>query len=266
MGMPLPSESFTGISAQFRDPKNPEDARKLALELAQARDAIDEEIQSNVMTLQQQGATMISPLVDSQGFPIATTDIVSVRTARSKIIALRNDREALEGRMRELLEVALAKGAGDSSRDASGHSGSNSSEAVSSTSRVWARRPNDPPNGVSMLVDTREGDASEWSQVGGMEAFARIHTVADASPAQTADMRPGDEILSFGGLDSTSAHRNASRKDLGKLPSVVQEGKEIILVALRTDTQGQKVVKRIRLTPASGWGGRGLLGCHIVPI
>ena len=289
MGMPLPSQNFLpdvgALTGTTAIPQNADEARELTLQLAKARDDIDAELQSNIEVLSQQQATMTSPLVDSQGFPIATTDIVAVRSARARIIALRNDRKALDEKIRDLLEVALARrnngaAGGDAAQQVSSTqsngTGGTSSLAASATSssppsssatgRAWGRPAHSTSDALSMLVETREGDAAEWSQVGGMQAFARVNTVAEASPAARAELQPNDEILSFGGLDASSAHRVSSRKDLGNLPSVVQEGKEIIVLAIRKDAQGNRAIKRIRLTPTSEWGGRGLLGCHIVPL
>lgn len=289
--MPLPSQNFLpdvgALTGTTAIPQNADEARELTLQLAKARDDIDAELQSNIDVLSEQQATMTSPLVDSQGFPIATTDIVAVRSARARIIALRNDRKALDEKIRDLLEVALARrnsgaAGGDAAQQvsstqsngsvgasplaASATSSSSSPSSSSATGRAWGRPANSTSDALSMLVDTREGDAAEWSQVGGMQAFARVNTVAEASPAARAELQPNDEILSFGGLDASSAHRVSSRKDLGNLPSVVQEGKEIIVLAIRKDAQGNRAIKRIRLTPTSEWGGRGLLGCHIVPL
>jgi 26S proteasome non-ATPase regulatory subunit 9 len=269
MGMPLPSASFPSSNATSDEmPKTAEGARIMALQVAQERRLIDEEIQSLLAVLQEQGATMTTPLVDSQGFPLATTDVVAVRTSRSRIIALRNDREALEGKMRNLLEVALAKN--DAQEVALPSSASSAPQSNGSdsgaTQRAWAR-VNGRDDSLTMIVDTQEGNAEDWSQVGGMQVFAKVNTVAESSPAKRAGLEMGDEILAFGDLDATSAHRSVSRKDLANLPSAVQEGREIALVVLRPNAStGQTSIKRLRLTPASGWGGRGLLGCHIVPL
>lgn len=278
--MPLPSKSFSssGLLITAEMPTTAEGARSMALRLAQERRHVDEEIQSNLSVLQEQEATMTSPLIDSQGFPLATTDIVAVRTARSRIIALKNDREALENKMRDLLEIELAKNddvqvtaTSLASSAAAGSASTNhpsdtpTSTASASTGQAWGRL-NGRNDGLSMMVDTVEGTMRDWTQVGGMQAFAKINTVAEASPAQRADLRIGDEVLTFGELDAVTAHRNVARKDLANLPSAVQEGKEVSLVILRQGQNGQKAIKRLQLTPASGWGGRGLLGCHIVPM
>lgn len=262
MGMPLPSQEFSGTSMSA------EEARLKGLQLAQDRKVIDEEIHSNIKVLQEQGATMTSPLVDAQGFPVATTDIVAVRTARSRINALRNDREAIEKRMRDVLEIALAKKEEQqraSSIQGAAADGNLSSQNLSGVSQAWARTDG-RREGLSMMVETQEGNVDDWRQVGGMVAFARVNSVADSSPAQTADLRVEDEVLTFGDLDGTTAHQSVARKDLRNLPSVVQEGKEISLTVLRKDANGQRAIKRLRLTPLSNWGGRGLLGCHLIPI
>ncbi|UZJ54065.1 hypothetical protein CBS101457_003385 [Exobasidium rhododendri] len=261
--MPLPSHSFA-INDQNL-PRSAEEARSLGLQLAQERKIIDDEVYSLVKALQEQGATMTSPLVDRQGFPVATIDIVAVRGARSRIIALRNDREKVERRMQGALEIALAR-SGDSQEDVSAAGERHDSAAgTSQTGRAWGR-VDGRRDGVSMLVETQEGDVGDWMQVGGLEAFARVNTVADSSPAQTADLCRDDEVLRFGELDSTTAHQSIARRDLRNLPSVVQEGKEISVVVLRKDRSGQKTIKRLRLTPSTAWGGQGLLGCHLVPI
>lgn len=56
------------------------------------------------------------------------------------------------------------------------------------------------------------------------------------------------------------AHNNAK---LSKLAEIVQssQGREIDVIVLR-----EEVRVTLRLMPRSGWGGRGLLGCHLLPI
>lgn len=39
------------------------------------------------------------------------------------------------------------------------------------------------------------------------------------------------------------------------------QGREIDVVVLR-----EEVKVRLRLTPQTGWGGRGMLGCHLLPL
>ena len=56
------------------------------------------------------------------------------------------------------------------------------------------------------------------------------------------------------------AHNNAK---LSMLAEIVQssQGREIDVIVLREEAR-----VTLRLTPRSGWGGRGLLGCHLLPL
>lgn len=267
MGMPLPSAA---TSAQGNGPQestsispsmvnistlSAEEARQMALQLAEKRREIDEEVDAHAHTLKSNDATMTSRLVDQEGFPIASIDIVAIRTARARLIALRNDREDVEHQMRQLLEVALARQANQS----------NGVAQESDSSIAMAHVPG--TNGAlstSILVDHTASEQS-WGQIGGLIPFALVDSVAPSSPASQADLRIHDKILKFGRIVASSAHRSPSRRDLGNLPSAVTEDAQIEVLVLRT--QGTvSSVKRLQLTPSSRWGGRGLLGCHLVPL
>lgn len=240
------------------------EARNAALQLSNERRSIDEELSSLFNVLRSQNVTMNSALIDNQGFPIASIDIVAVRTARARIIALQNDRENIENQMRNLLDLAL-------SRTNSGTEIPLTNGSVTHDDRQTTQAMANVPgtNGaLSMNVPIRQnGDASTWSEVGGLTPFAKVNAISPNSPAQQADMRIGDEILQFATLTGANAHRSLENKDLGNLPSVVQRGIEIGVMVLRNSNDGNaRQIKRLRLTPNDGWGGRGLLGCHLLPM
>ncbi|PWY97743.1 hypothetical protein BCV70DRAFT_202500 [Testicularia cyperi] len=88
-------------------------------------------------------------------------------------------------------------------------------------------------------------------------AFARVNSVAENSPAQAAGLQSGDKILRFGNIDSTHS------QGLGALaaPGVVVDGTQIRITIQRNST-----TSTLFLIPSAGWGGRGLLGCHLLPI
>ncbi|EIW68081.1 hypothetical protein TREMEDRAFT_33072, partial [Tremella mesenterica DSM 1558] len=88
------------------------------------------------------------------------------------------------------------------------------------------------------------------------KGLARVDSVASESPAQNADLRTGDIIFSFGGITSTTGSLNS----IGALVAGSQGTPLIVLVQ-----RGEEKVQ-LSLTPRSGWGGRGLLGCHILPL
>ncbi|SPO27354.1 related to 26S proteasome non-ATPase regulatory subunit 9 [Ustilago trichophora] len=92
-----------------------------------------------------------------------------------------------------------------------------------------------------------------------LKAFARVNSVAESSPAQTAGLQQGDQILRFGSVTAESP------KGLGALatPGVVVDGTSIQLL-VRREAVAQAVA--LTLLPRADWGGRGLLGCHLLPL
>ncbi|TFK27712.1 proteasome 26S subunit [Coprinopsis marcescibilis] len=107
----------------------------------------------------------------------------------------------------------------------------------------------DPSNAVSQ--DEAENEESP-------QAFAKVNGVAPSSPAGQAGLQEEDLIVKFGGLTI----RSFTSGSLQPLVQVVaaNENRPISIEVLRSG--GNKVIS---LTPRKGWGGKGLLGCHIVP-
>lgn len=89
-------------------------------------------------------------------------------------------------------------------------------------------------------------------------AFARVDGVAPNSPAAEAGLRREDLILKFGSLARSSFTAN-SLQPLADLVSV-NENRELQVVISRSEE-----TMSLKLIPRKGWGGRGMLGCHIVP-
>lgn len=94
------------------------------------------------------------------------------------------------------------------------------------------------------------------------EPFARVNTVAANSPAETAGLKAGDEIRVFG-------YVNRSNHDgLKRVGECVQgnENNDIFIRVSRPSGATQREELRLTLRPRRDWGGRGMLGCHILPI
>jgi 26S proteasome non-ATPase regulatory subunit 9 len=72
MGMPIPEIDKSDITMQQQ--------RTAALRLMDEKDRIEAQIDHQLSILRMNDSTMQSPLVDSEGFPRADIDIVSVRT------------------------------------------------------------------------------------------------------------------------------------------------------------------------------------------
>ncbi|KAJ8503331.1 hypothetical protein ONZ45_g10963 [Pleurotus djamor] len=91
-------------------PTSVESPREAAQALMQRKDRIEAEIKSQHAILQANGVTLQSPLVDADGFPRADIDIWAVRTARVRIIELRNDLAAITNEIGKALENVFAAG------------------------------------------------------------------------------------------------------------------------------------------------------------
>lgn len=87
--------------------------------------------------------------------------------------------------------------------------------------------------------------------------FAVIREVAPNGPAQSSGLLPGDRVVLFDN-DIHAANHNK----LAAIAVRVKEkvGRDIPVELLRNN---QKVT--LTLVPTDQWGGRGLLGCHLVP-
>ncbi|KIP08075.1 hypothetical protein PHLGIDRAFT_104800 [Phlebiopsis gigantea 11061_1 CR5-6] len=104
-----------------------------------------------------------------------------------------------------------------------------------------------------------EASQSETSSPSGMKPFAKVDGVAPGSPAVAAGLLKEDLILSFGSLTQSSFSAN-SLQPLASL-AAAHENREVPVQILR----GKDEILTLKLLPRKGWGGRGLLGCHIVP-
>ncbi|KAI0345968.1 hypothetical protein BDW22DRAFT_1353611 [Trametopsis cervina] len=109
------------------------------------------------------------------------------------------------------------------------------------------------------LVINEEPSVPSSSNPSGLDPFAKVDGVAPGSPAASAGLTRDDLILSFGSLTKASFSSN-SLVPLANLVAA-NENHEIAVRVLRT---GDEIVT-LSFTPRKGWGGRGLLGCHIVP-
>ncbi|KAE8537930.1 hypothetical protein D1P53_005991 [Cryptococcus gattii VGV] len=225
----------------------PGEPREYALALIQRKDAIQKEIASliypapakrnanpsrmfsTIYCPQYHGATASTSLLDNEGYPRGDLDIYAIRHARSSLVRLQNDRRTVT----DLLATAL--------HDA----------FVPSSSEQQ-------PNG-SVPIPSRQtnGYSARTRQTGWPErAVAKVNTVAVNSPASVAGLKAQDMIYSFAGIDHTSP---GGLQAIGA--AVAQsEGTPLPLLVMR----GQERLQ-LTLTPQSGWGGRGLIGCHILP-
>lgn len=127
---------------------------------------------------------------------------------------------------------------------------------------------------------------------GALEApFAKVNSVVASSPAEMAGLQVGDSITKFGWVDWTNHDK------LARLTQVVSQNEgvsnslklgytwpwegctsqrdedranemqlPIIVKVLRPNSAGPAQSMEMQLTPRRNWGGRGMLGCNLLPL
>ncbi|KAJ6264422.1 26S proteasome non-ATPase regulatory subunit [Drechslerella dactyloides] len=151
-----------------------------------------------------------------------------VRTTRARIIPLVNDLKALMGEIEAALHAHHAGPAGSSAA------------AVSATPST---RTAPPPTPVIEAV------------------FAVVNNVFPSSPAEEAGLKPGDKVKRFGSVGALNHEK------LAKVATEVQqhENRVISVLVSRAFGDGEQDLE-LSLTPRRDWGGRGMLGCHLLPL
>lgn len=204
---------------------------KQAKELIEKKDAIEKELRQLEDGLLEVGIGMNEPLVDSQGFPRSEIDVHSVRINRNRVIHLRNDHKAIMLDIEHMLH------------------------------RVHeAKRQQEQEGGGADDLSGAEGQVDEDTAMETEEtpvAFAIVNAVAPDSPAFSAGLRRNDRVIKFGHLDSTNHQGLQALNGL-----ISQSENQPVPVSLLRD--GERL--DFTVTPRSGWGGRGTLGCHLLPL
>ncbi|KAI1739341.1 hypothetical protein F4680DRAFT_143956 [Xylaria scruposa] len=201
-------------------------------ELQQKKDNMEAELKALGGVLDSHGVNMETPLITRDGFPRADIDVAQIRTTRSRIIHLKNDYKDLMNAIEKHLHEHFA--------------------SLQDIGDV-ASNPN-PINQATMM-----GDSIPET----LEApFAKVNSVVANSPAETAGLKAGDEIRNFGYVNRTN------NDDLKKVGECVQgnEGQRVLVKISRRADSGTRQELQLYLTPQRNWGGRGLLGCHILPM
>ncbi|KAF9153324.1 hypothetical protein BG015_003654 [Linnemannia schmuckeri] len=211
--------------------------------LMKQKDELEAEIRSQQDDLQSQKVGMNDQLVDSSGFPRSDIDLVVVRTARSNIIRLKNDLKAVMLQIEEALHAVHAEALEEKQKR---EAEKKKEQELAGTVSVESSSA-----GLNAVTDEAELERS-------LPPFARVNAVAPDSPAKEAGLVQGDRIVVFGTVNANTP------STLPALSAHVQarENKPIVVKVLRSDST--ELVSLV-LVPKQGWGGRGLLGCHIVP-
>ncbi|KAI8092732.1 26S proteasome non-ATPase regulatory subunit 9-like protein [Halteromyces radiatus] len=206
---------------------SPEEARyrQEAQELMQKQDQLLIRLRGLEEELQTQGIGMDEPLIDSQGYPRSDIDVAAARHTRNQVYHLRNDHKKVMAEIETVLHQLH---------------------------QVSKPRTNDQENQQPSTATTNDSTNPATS----LYPFAKVNAVSPDSPASEAGLRSNDLLVQFGNIT------NANFQQLSSLTSVVQASlnQPLEIKIMR----GQDTLT-LTLTPRNGWGGRGALGCHILP-
>ncbi|KAH6648475.1 hypothetical protein BKA67DRAFT_661447 [Truncatella angustata] len=197
-------------------------------ELSEKKENLEAELKALSGVLDSHGVNMDTPLT-RDGFPRADIDVAQIRTTRSRIIHLRNDYKDIMNAIEKHLHEHFA-----------------SLEDVDDAPPVGT--------GAGLLGDSIVQSLEE--------PFARVNSVVPDSPAYTAGLKAGDEIRNFGYVNK------GNHDGLKKVAECVQgnENQNILVKISRPAEATRRQELQLMLTPRKDWGGRGMLGCHILPL
>ena len=203
-------------------------------QLIARKDNLEAELKALGAVLDSHGVSMQTSLTTFDGFPRSDIDVAQIRVTRARIIALRNDWKGLMDKIEKGLHDHHAEyQASNEYKNSSNRS--QPQPQVTSTTQQTPSVPETP--------------------------FAKVNSVEPGSPANEAGLRTGDLIRRFGAAIWSNHER------LRKVGEVVSQnlGRPIVVKVVRS-TGSEARELDLRLTPRQNWGGRGTLGCHIVPI
>lgn len=218
--------------------KTADEKRGEVVRLIERRDAMQTELDALAGVLESHGVTMDTALVTEDGFPRADIDVAQIRMVRTQIIRLKNDYRALMGQIEQGLGAYFQSANGEAV-----NGGSTADKTSTSTN------PTDKP------TTNESTNESTFESTNELPPFARIQSVEDNSPAAQAGLLAEDRVCRFGLVDATN-HRNLTR-----LATVVATHAEIPITVVRGSDRMD-----LMLIPDANWGGRGSIGCHLVPL
>ncbi|KAJ5769824.1 uncharacterized protein N7511_001875 [Penicillium nucicola] len=222
----------------------PRDLSKLSMtDLMQEKQRLEDELQALSAVLDSHGVRMTSSLTTFDGYPRDDIDIAQVRTTRVRIIHLRNDHKAVM----QLLEKGIH------AHFANLQNTPDAQPTTNGTSATPSAQPTEQPTAQPATVASATPGT----------AFAKVNSVVPGSPADQAGLRAGDAIRSFGSVNWLNHER------LSKVSETVQQnqGRPVSVKVSRTGPIGSSPLELdLQLTPRQNWGGRGMLGCHLVPL
>jgi len=220
------------------------DKREELLKLDKERKKLEEKIASLTEFLNGPGMPGVDgSLIDRDGFPKPGLDHVTIRTVRHDLICTQNDlknlMETIEKKMASYFEEINNKKSEEIEEEPKKNIFNNKEEKT--TDAVGE----DKNKEIDMEQNMKE-------------AFAKIVSVENGSPAEEAGLKPEDHIINFNGI----LYKGVSHNPLITLSEIVKNkiGEEIPVSIVRKNKDNILQIEKLNIIPHT-WNGRGVLGC-----
>jgi 26S proteasome regulatory subunit N4 len=197
------------------------------------------------------------PLVDAEGFPRADVDVYTMTHDRQHATRLQNDHKQLMSQIEKLMHQLHAQNKNKP------HQPSSSTPAQKSTqqqrSDASASKPASAAQSSPASTSTPKAPTATFDTTApapsAADGFYVVNSIVADSPASQSGLKTGDKIIEFGSV--TKINWSAAA-----ISALVQSsvGRDVHVRVYRLG----EGVKELRLVPQQNWGGRGLLGCHLV--
>ena len=183
-------------------------------------------------------------LIDKDGFPKPGLDHVTIRTIRHDLICTQNDLKNLMFKIEKKMAAYFEEL----------NNNKKSEEVKEEPEKNIVNNKEEKP---ADAVDEDNNKKIEMEQ-NMNEAFAKIVSVENGSPAEEAGLKPEDHIINFNGI----LYKGVSHNPLITLSEIVKSkiGEEIPISIVRKNKDNILQLEKLNIIPHT-WNGRGVLGC-----
>ena len=218
--------------------------REELLELDKEKKKLEEKIASLTEYLTGPGMPGVDgSLIDRDGFPKPGLDHVTIRTVRHELICTQND-------LKNLMEK-IEKKMASYFEELNNNKMEEEEEEVKKNNKIGKEET---------TADACDEDMNKKNniEVNMKEAFAKIVSVENGSPAEEAGLKPDDHIINFNGI----LYKGVSHNPLITLSEIVKSkiGEEIPMSIVRKNKDNILEMNKIKIIPHT-WNGKGVLGC-----
>ena len=218
--------------------------REELLQLDKEKKKLEEKIASLTEYLTGPGMPGVDgSLIDRDGFPKPGLDHVTIRTVRHDLICAQND-------LKNLMEK-IEKKMASYFEELNNNKMEEDEEEVKKDNKIGKEETTADACGEDM---NKKNNIEENMK----EAFAKIVSVENGSPAEEAGLKPDDHIINFNGI----LYKGVSHNPLITLSEIVKSkiGEEILISIVRKNKDNILELNKLKIIPHT-WNGRGVLGC-----